>query len=104
MEIFLVLYGDWEYECQIKGVFTDKAKAEMCEKYCQKVIDEEIREHGPFGQHVAVRTFDVMDDVDFESMIRELEEQERKRQQAIEDDIREADMAEFYRIKAKYGL
>lgn len=104
MNFYVVIYSDWSAGDIIKGVFTDANKADECLRYCEKVIEVDVKENGEYGQHVRIKPFACMDHIDFEGMIRDIEEQERKKQQAEEDAIKEAEIAEFNRIKMKYGL
>ena len=104
MKIYIVEYWDWEYTTEIKGVFTDKHKAEKCLEYERMLIDIDNKEYGDYGRNAKIFETETSDDVDFNAKINELNENERKKQQAKEDATKEADLVEFNRIKEKYGL
>ena len=104
MKVYIVEYWDWEDITIIKGVFTDKHKAEKCLEYERMLINIDNKEYGEFGRSAKIFETETSDDVDFDLKIKELEENERQKQQAKEDAIKEVDMAEFNRIKEKYGL
>lgn len=104
MKIYIVEYWDWSDVTKIKGVFTDKHKAEKCLEYERMLIDIDDKEYGDYGRSAKIFETETSDDVDFDAKIKELEENERKKQQAKEDAIKESDLAEFNRIKEKYGL
>jgi hypothetical protein len=104
MKIYIVEYWDWSDVTEIKGVFTDKHKADKCLEYEQMLIDISQKEYGNHGENTWIEETEISDDVDFDAKIKELEENERKKQQAQEDAIKEADLVEFNRIKEKYGL
>lgn len=104
MKIYIVEYWDWSDVTKIKGVFTDEQKAKKCLEYEQMLIDIDNKECGDFGRYVKIIETECSDDIDFDVKINKLEENERKKQQAEEDAIKESDLAEFNRIKEKYGL
>jgi uncharacterized protein YutD len=104
MKIYIVEYWDWDDVTEIKGVFTDKHKADKCLEYERMLIDIDDKEYGDYGRSAKIFETETSDDVDFDAKIKELEENERKKQQAKEDAIKESDLAEFNRIKEKYGL
>lgn len=104
MKIYIVEYWDWSDITEIKGVFTEKHKADKCLEYERMLIDIDDKEYGNFGRCVKIFETECSDNVDFDAKINELEENERQKQQAKEDAIKESDLAEFNRIKEKYGL
>lgn len=104
MKIYIVDYWDWSDVTEIKGVFTDKYKADKCLGYERMLIDIDNKEYGDFGRSARIFETETSDNVDFNAKIKELKESERQKQQAEEDAIKEADLMEFNRIKEKYGL
>ena len=104
MTLYIVQYCDYDDVTKIKGVFTDESNAEKCLKYEEICIAINNKKYGSYGRHVWLDERASSDDVDYDAMINELEENERKEQQAKEDAIKAADLAEFNRIKEKYGL
>lgn len=104
MKVYIVEYWDYSDITEIKGVFTDKHKAEKCLEYERMLIDIDNKEYGDFGRYAKIFETESYDDVDFNAKIKELEENERQKKQAEEDAIKEADLVEFNRIKEKYGL
>ena len=104
MKVYIVKYHDWYDATKIKGVFTDKHKADKCLEYERMLIDIDDKEYGDYGRSAKIFETETSDDVDFDLKIKELEEKERQKQQAEEDAIKEADLVEFNRIKEKYGL
>ena len=104
MRIYVVIYGDYDCDYDIRGVFTDEAKAERCKEYELKTVDILNKKHGTYGRSVEIVDMECSDNVDFNAKIIELEENERREKQEKEDAIKEADLAEFNRIKEKYGL
>lgn len=104
MKIYIVDYWDWSDVTEIKGVFTDKHKADKCLEYERMLIDIADKEYGDFGRSARIFETETSDNIDFNAKIKELKENERQKQQAEEDAIKEADLVEFNRIKEKYGL
>lgn len=104
MRIYIVKYWDWDEATIIKGVFTDEQKAKKCLEYEKMIININDKEYGGYGRYVEIIEAECSDNIDFDVKISELEESERKKQQAKEDAIKESDLAEFNRIKEKYGL
>ena len=104
MKVYIVEYWDYEDYTRIKGVFMHKENAEKCLEYEQKLINIMDKEYGDYGRRLDLTEMETSDGVDFYEKIKELEKNERKKQQAEENKIREADLAEFKRIKEKYGL
>lgn len=98
MKVYVVNYSDYD-TYHIMGVFADKSKAEKCKEYELKKICKRT-----YGEQVEIVECDYSDDVDFDAKIAELEEDERQERKAKEDAIKEADLAEFNRIKEKYNL
>lgn len=103
-KFYIVIYSDWDCDYNIKGVFTDKNIAEKCKEYELKFVDINDKKYGEYGRYVKIIDMECSDNVDFGAKILELEENKRKEKQAKEDAIKEADLAEFNRIKEKYGL
>lgn len=104
MGLYIVQYWDYNDETKIKGVFTDKSKAEKCLEYEKILIAINDKKYGEYGRHAYLTEMECSDDVDFDAKILELEEQERKEQQSKENAIKEKDLVEYNRIKEKYGL
>ena len=104
MKTYIVQYWDWNEDTKIKGIFTDELKAEKCLEYEKMLVAIEDKKYGKHGRNVWLDEIECSDDVDFDVKILELEEQERKEQQAKEDAIKAAELEEFNRIKEKYGL
>lgn len=99
MNFYIVIYSDYDIPYNIKGVFTDKSKAEKCKEYELKRIGKK-----EYGETVEIVVTKCSDDEDFGAKISELEEKERQKWQKIEDEIKAFEMSEFNRIKEKYNL
>lgn len=97
---YIVIYSDYDCYYDIRGVFTDESKAKKCKEYEEKRIGD----MDSYGRSIEIIETECSDNVDFNAKILELEEKERQKQQAKEDAIKEADLAEFNRIKKKYNL
>ena len=104
MKTYIVQYWDWHDATKIKGVFTDELKAEKCLEYEKMLVTIKDKKYGDYGRNVWLDEIECSDDIDFDAKILELEEQERKEQQAKETAIKEKDLAEYNRIKEKYRL
>lgn len=100
MIFHIVIYSDYDCYYDIKGVFTDKSKAEKCKEYEEKYISD----MDSYGRSIEIIETECSDTVDFDAKILELEEKKRQKQKAREDKIKEIDLAEFNRIKEKYNL
>ena len=99
MKFYIVIYSDYDVYYDIRGVFTNKSKAERCKEYELKCIGKK-----EYGEEVEIICAECSDDEDFDAKIFGLEEKERQKRQRIEDEIKAADIAEFNRIKEKYNL
>ena len=99
MNFYIVIYGDYDIPYNIKGVFTDKSKAEKCKEYELKRIGKK-----EYGETVEIVVTKCSDDEDFDAKIFELEEKKRQKWQKTEDEIKAFEMSEFNRIKEKYNL
>lgn len=103
MKIYIVTYNDYEQSNEIRGVFTDKTKAEKCKEYELKLASYCNEKYGDYGRNIKIVEFDCSDDIDFDAKITELEELKRQERQTKEEAIKQKDLEEFNRIKEKYG-
>lgn len=101
---YVVVCGDYEIHNDIRGVFTDISKAEKCKEYELKKKEICDKEYGDYGRYVKIIERKCSDNTDFDSLIEELEDLEKKKKQAIDDLVKAKDLAEFNRIKEKYNL
>ena len=97
MKYYVVVYEDYDYY-NIKGVFTNKENAEKCKKYEEKISSK-------YGGNVDIVEIENLDDgMDYDKKLLELEKEEHIEGQKRLDKIKENDLAEYNRIKEKYGL
>ena len=106
MKIYIIIYSDYDCSYQVLHVFTDEEKAKKCKEYELKKIalEQEFSNYGDYGERIDIIEKECSDELDFDFLISELEKLKGKKQQAIDDEIKAKDLAEFNRIKEKYNL
>ena len=97
MKIYVVIRENYDF-FEIKGCFTKEEKAKKCEEYYNLV------KRNSNGERVILEEVECLDDVDFEAKIREYHEEKLKEKLAEEEAVKQSEIAEYNRIKEKYGL
>lgn len=106
MKIYIITYSDYDCGCQVLHVFTNEEKAKKCKEYQLKkiILEQEFGDHRDYGERIDLIEKNCSDELDFDFLISELNKLKKKKQQAIDDEIKAKDLAEFNRIKEKYNL
>ncbi len=99
MKIYIVTYEDYDGSDSV-GYFLDEAKADECRKYLNRARPSDYNETGDTWY---VTQYDI-DETDYASLNKELDEQERIEFETRLERERQAALAEFERLKEKYGF
>ena len=95
MKVYIVELHDYDRNSSI-GYFTDYKKAECCCEYLNRI---EHSEYENFDWYI--QPYD-LDEIDYESLNKELDEQERLEFESRLERERQEELAELARLKAKY--
>lgn len=99
MKIYIVAYEDYDGSGSV-GYFLDESKAEECRKYLNRTQPSEYDDDGDTWY---VEEYD-LDDTDYESLNKELNEQERLEFENRLNKEKQDALAEIARLKEKYNL
>lgn len=97
MKIYMVQYADYDSEDSV-GYFTEYEKAESCCEYLNRVRHSEYEQFDWF-----VSGYN-LDETDYDSLNKELDEQERIEFETRLEREKQAAIAEIERLKTKYKL
>lgn len=100
MKIYIVAYEDYDGSGSV-GYFLDESKAEECRKYLNRTQPSEYEEYGDDTWYV--EEYD-LDDTDYASLNKELDEQERIESENRLNTEKQKALAEIARLKEKYNL
>ena len=106
MKIYIIIYSDYHCSYQVLHVFTNEEKAKKCKEYELKKItlEQEFGDYGDYGKRIDIIEKNCSDELDFDFLITELDKLNKRKRQAIDDEIKAKDLSEFNRIKEKYNL
>ena len=96
MKIYIVELHDYDCDDSV-GYFTDPQKANQCCTYLNRVRSSDYEN---FEWHVV--EYD-LDEKDYESLNKELDEEERIEFEGRMERIKQEELKELARLKAKYG-
>lgn len=94
-KIYIVEIHDYD-GCESKGYFTEYEKAYDCSVYLNR------KHPSPYGIQWCVKEYN-LDEIDYDSLNKELDEKERLKLEAELEKIKQEELAELARLKAKYG-
>lgn len=96
MKIYLVQYTDYDGG-DVVGYFTDNKRAESCCEYLNRTRHSEYN----FDWYISEYN---LDETDYESLNKELDEQERLELENRREKEKRDAIAEIERLRAKYNL
>ena len=101
MKVYIVAYKDYDGTDSV-GYFLDESKANECCKYLNRTNPSAYLEDDDFAAW-CVREYE-LDEIDYASLNKELDEQEKVKGEIELEKEKQAAIAEIARLKEKYGL
>lgn len=98
MKIYIVELHDYDRNDSV-GYFTDRNKAEKCCIYLNMTDPSDYNDHFEW----TIAEFD-LNEIDYESQIKEIEEQERIEFETRMERIKQEELAKLAELKAKYEM
>ena len=96
-KIYMVQLHDYD-DVRIEGYFVDYEKAKKCCEYCNKVNPSD---YADCGCEWEIETYP-LDTIDYDALLKAYEDDKTQKAKAIEEEIRQRELAELARLKAKY--
>lgn len=97
MSIYIVRFSDYDSEFGI-GYFTSKEDAEKCMEYYMRA---EPSSYAYMSDAYSLEKYE-LDDTDYVELLKALDEEEKEKQRKKEEKVRNKELAELARLKAKY--
>ena len=97
MKIYIVKLDDYDMHDSI-GYFTELSKAEKCRDYLNRTRPSPYED---FEWEVVEYN---RDNIDYDTKIKELDEKDKLRKIQQQEKIKQKELAELARLKAKYGV
>lgn len=97
MSIYIVRFGDYDSEFSV-GYFTNEEDAEKCMEYHMRTRPSSYEY---LCDAYSLEKYE-LDDTDYDALNKELDEAEKAEQKKEEEELRNKELAELARLKAKY--
>lgn len=97
MSIYIVRFSDYDSEFGI-GYFTSEEDAEKCMEYYMRA---EPSDYEYMCDAYSLEKYE-LDDTDYVELLKALDEEKKEKQRKKEEKVRNKELAELARLKAKY--